>query len=283
MKICKICNQEKNINDFYKYCNSCKICYNIKNKLNRKKSKLTKEEISEKLSKAVSKFWSENPDKHPWKKNTKFKSVPCINFKKILSEMGIQFIEEYTISDDRLFSVDIALPQHKISIEINGNQHYEKDGTLKEYYKNRHNFIESLGWKIYELHYSICFNDEVIKKTINNILDGCEIFDFDYDKYLYDKLNRSKEYKSDKKYKYEVKMDNCKCGELMRKGSKICRKCASFNSRKVERPPIDILLKEIKNMGYVKTGKKYGVSDNAIRKWVKSDGDRIQTCVFTEI
>jgi len=268
MKICKICNQEKNINDFYKYCNSCKICYNIKNKLNRKKSKLTKEEISEKLSKAVSKFWSENPDKHPWKKNTKFKSVPCINFKKILSEMGIQFIEEYTISDDRLFSVDIALPQHKISIEINGNQHYEKDGTLKEYYKNRHDFIESLGWKIYELHYSICFNEKVIKKTINNILDGCEIFDFDYDKYLYDKLNRKKKYKY-KREKKDTKTKICKCGEKMNEGAKVCRTCSSFNQRKVKRPSIEIILNDIKELGYRGTGKKYGVSDSAIRKWIK--------------
>ena len=56
--------------------------YNIKNKLNRKKSKLTKKKISEKLSKFISKFWSENPDKHPWKKNTKFKSVHLYQFQK---------------------------------------------------------------------------------------------------------------------------------------------------------------------------------------------------------
>ena len=39
--------------------------------------------------------------------------------------------------------------------------------------------------------------------------------------------------------------------------------------RKVERPPYRELLLDIKNLGYVGTGKKYGVSDNAIRKWVK--------------
>jgi len=39
--------------------------------------------------------------------------------------------------------------------------------------------------------------------------------------------------------------------------------------RKVVRPNIDILLNEIKEIGYSATGRKYGVSDNAIRKWIK--------------
>ncbi|MEI8270776.1 MAG: hypothetical protein WCG45_05395 [bacterium] len=29
-------------------------------------------------------------------------------------------------------------------------------------------------------------------------------------------------------------------------------------------------LEEIKNLGYKKTGEKYGVSDNSIRKWIKN-------------
>lgn len=37
--------------------------------------------------------------------------------------------------------------------------------------------------------------------------------------------------------------------------------------RKVERPSFDQLKNEIRKLGYVATGKKYGVSDNAIRKW----------------
>ena len=41
------------------------------------------------------------------------------------------------------------------------------------------------------------------------------------------------------------------------------------NSRKTQRPDYNTLKTEIDNLGYVKTGKKYGVSDNGIRKWVK--------------
>ena len=40
--------------------------------------------------------------------------------------------------------------------------------------------------------------------------------------------------------------------------------------RKVERPDYNVLIIEIEEMGYVATGRKYGVSDNAIRKWLKT-------------
>jgi len=40
------------------------------------------------------------------------------------------------------------------------------------------------------------------------------------------------------------------------------------NSRKTNRPDYKTLKKEIEVLGYVKTGKKYGVSDNAVRKWI---------------
>jgi hypothetical protein len=36
------------------------------------------------------------------------------------------------------------------------------------------------------------------------------------------------------------------------------------------RPSKEQLLFEIKNFGYCGTGRKYGVSDNTIRKWLKN-------------
>lgn len=42
------------------------------------------------------------------------------------------------------------------------------------------------------------------------------------------------------------------------------------HTRKVpNRPSLETLLQNVKDLGYVKTGKLYGVSDNAIRKWIK--------------
>lgn len=40
-------------------------------------------------------------------------------------------------------------------------------------------------------------------------------------------------------------------------------------SRRVERPPYAQLIREIEETSYLAVGRKYGVSDNAIRKWVR--------------
>ncbi len=40
-------------------------------------------------------------------------------------------------------------------------------------------------------------------------------------------------------------------------------------SRKIDRPPYEQLLEEIAATSYLAVGRKYGVSDNAVRKWVR--------------
>lgn len=58
--------------------------------------------------------------------------------------------------------------------------------------------------------------------------------------------------------------------ELSRRSvGNLCRICLGRNNRKVVRPPMEILISEIENIGYRATGKKYGVSDNTIRKWIR--------------
>ena len=54
------------------------------------------------------------------------------------------------------------------------------------------------------------------------------------------------------------------------KYSKFCDKCNKITKRKVTRPPKKQLVDEITKLGYCGTGRKYGVSDNAIRKWLKN-------------
>lgn len=64
----------------------------------------------------------------------------------------------------------------------------------------------------------------------------------------------------------------CKnCGETITKSSKsgLCFKCTCEARRKVKRPPLQVLKKQVEELGYVGTGRIYGVSDNAIRKWLK--------------
>jgi len=62
----------------------------------------------------------------------------------------------------------------------------------------------------------------------------------------------------------------CECGNEISKNSKMCMECLGKTNRKVERPSYERLKIEIKKVGYSATGRKYGVSDNAIRKWIKT-------------
>lgn len=43
----------------------------------------------------------------------------------------------------------------------------------------------------------------------------------------------------------------------------------TMKRRKVERPPLDEIIKLVEEKGYSETGRMFGVSDNAVRKWIK--------------
>jgi hypothetical protein len=69
----------------------------------------------------------------------------------------------------------------------------------------------------------------------------------------------------------------CKCCNKEVKASWQGAKCCSINcarklSRKVERPVADVLLNEVVEFGWTGVGRKYGVTDNTVRKWAKVYG-----------
>lgn len=139
--------------------------------LNKEKWKLKKYEVKKETKKLISegrkKWLAENPSKHPWL--VRSKSKPCEFFKDFLRENKVYFLEEVMISKDRFYSVDILLPDFGSIIEINGNQHYDEFGNLKSYYRDRNKFIEDIGWKVYEIHYSIVYKRDLCEKIIENI------------------------------------------------------------------------------------------------------------------
>lgn len=65
----------------------------------------------------------------------------------------------------------------------------------------------------------------------------------------------------------------CSCGNEVPKKNKLCSVCSVSKhneQRKVkDRPTLESLLFDVEQIGYSKCGLKYGVSDNAIRKWIK--------------
>lgn len=224
------------------------------NLLSKNKKPFHTTEIKKIISEKRKEWLKNNPNKHCWKNNKKFTSVPCEYVKNILRNKNISFVEEFQPLKDRGFSIDIAFPNNKIGIEINGNQHYNSDGTLKEYYENRHNIIESNGWKLYEIPYTNVYKKE-FDFMLNNILTGIDISI----QYVPHFKNQNKKYTCSK------------CGGVKTKGAKQCYKC-SLKDRNKNIPSKEELMNDIKSFSFLSLSKKYGVSDNAIRKWAKKYG-----------
>lgn len=72
-------------------------------------------------------------------------------------------------------------------------------------------------------------------------------------------------------YPLRIKGNYCvSCGIKISSGAEKCKPC----SRKVlERPDKETLITEILSTSMVAVGKKYGVSDNAVRKWLDTYGE----------
>ena len=78
-----------------------------------------------------------------------------------------------------------------------------------------------------------------------------------------------------KKYRKTICVNKCVfCNldyEAKDKKQKYCSyNCHKKSLRKIDRPSKEQLLIELSQSNYVQVGKKYGVSDNAIRKWLKA-------------
>ena len=292
------------------------------------------EESKKKLSEIRKKWLKENPDRHPWRSHNKFKSKPCENVKAFLKKLKILFIEEYNPQIlNRNFSIDIAIPDKKIAIEVNGNQHYEKTGELKPYYKERELLLENDGWKVYQIHYSACFNFEKWVNFIKEVKLTKSKVHFDYFNYKprtnkqwfciecgceikrnnkrclncrkngsssqIQTGNTSLEEKCDIPFTKEPKkfcincgqnhhsktdycrkcatnqpkIITCECGNYKHYRAKQCKKCHFYKKRKVkERPSKENLEKLILQYPFIKLGKMFNVSDNAVRKWCKQYG-----------
>lgn len=93
-------------------------------------------------------------------------------------------------------------------------------------------------------------------------------------------------------FKKEREINKCRCGKEIHLASNSCLEChenillskknkktekvteKKARKRKVEnRPSIESLKNDVNNIGFRATGRKYGVSDNCIRKWIKNYGN----------
>lgn len=118
------------------------------------------------------------------------------------------------------------------------------------------NFISLYEEKIYkEKKCSICSKD-ICEDNKSGICKSC--------------INNS-----DNKVKKEIKKKDkinkkiCNCGGLKSRDASKCIKCVKEDQYN-KKPKLEVLLEDIKKLGYCGTGRKYGISDTMVRKWVKN-------------
>lgn len=70
--------------------------------------------------------------------------------------------------------------------------------------------------------------------------------------------------------KISLKCKNCSSTVSKKSSSGLCRKCYNQTLFKVARPTLNELIQSVSELGYVKTGIRFGVSDNTIRKWIRN-------------
>lgn len=133
---------------------------------------------------------------------SKQKSKCSENFKQYLRQNNISFIEEYSPYKERLYSLDIAFPDEKIAIEINGSQHYDNFGNLNEYTLEKQRFFEERGWKIIQIFYKWCYNITNKNEKIQSILE-LPIHNKNYVKEIYKRTHIKLQEKTEKLQKKE--------------------------------------------------------------------------------
>jgi len=132
--------------------------------------KLT-DEHKKKISVSRTAYLKENPDKVPYVLNhySKGKSYPEKYWKEILDNNNIQYEEEYRIS---LYSLDFAIVDKKIDLEIDGDQHY-LDKRIVESDKRRTKYLEENGWTVIRVKWSDYqkLNLEERVMYVNNLIE----------------------------------------------------------------------------------------------------------------
>jgi len=225
----------------------------ISNKLRPKK---LSEETKKKISESRIKYLKEHPEKVPYLLNhySKGESYPEKYFDKIFKLYELKYKKLLQIS---IYQLDFAFIENGINIEIDGEQHYS-DKRIVESNERKDEYLKSLGWEIIRIRWS--YYQKMSRDEKKN--------------YIKKLIEYIKTKNTDKPILINKKNICMDCSKEIHKGSNRCNKCSSiknnFKNRKVkDRPTLEKLNNDVKELGYSGTGRKYGVSDNCIRRWIE--------------
>jgi len=146
---------------------------------------------------------------------------------------------------------------HKIKVMLYDDLKYMIDYVIDKYGINYISLYENIN---YTSNCLIC--GKVIKNNKTGLCFNCI-------------KNKTKKGKSKKNKTIKINSKNkyycSECNKNLKQKTKtgMCSECYHKSIRKVNRPSYQQLLQDKEIMSMVKIGKKYGVSDNTIRKWLK--------------
>ena len=196
----------------------------------------------------------ENPKKTAWRLSNL--SYPETIFKQKCEDLKLH--KKHLIIRERPvfpYFIDFAFENEKVAIEIDGSQHNLPERRESDLKKEQ--LLLQNGWRILRF----------TAKEIQTNTEGCffKLLSFISSNVQYEKVGmfENKDLKTLKKEQLnkERQKNNGLTDKLI---------SSSITQRKVNRPPHNQLIQEIKELGYSAVGRKYEVSDNAVRKWIKN-------------
>jgi very-short-patch-repair endonuclease len=194
-------------------------------------------------------FMKNNPEKTAWRlSNVSYPEKLCIDY---IENNGLDkkhsIVREYSVFP---YFIDFAFVNEMVAVEIDGSQHLLPE--RKESDNKKDELLNELGWVV------IRVSEKEIKTNINDVFD--QILTILKTK---PKINNHRIGLVVKPKKYQKKERN-EFGFTEKQIQSI------KSQRRADRPSLEELKTLISEHGYVGTGKMFGVSDNAIRKWLES-------------
>lgn len=260
IKKCKYCDYEnENSQKVGGHIASCKENPNYQSRIGKliiaSSGRKLSDDTKSKISASRIKYLKENPDKVPYRLNHSSKeSYPESYFNEVFINANLSFERYYYFG---VYELDFCIVDRKIDIEIDGSQH-KYDIKVINSDERRNKYLEENGWDIIRIDWK---NYQKLNKE-------------DKEKYISDLINYINNIIIEKptieiNERIESWQNYCICGEVKSKKANICIKCTYLNYNLSERPKYCDLIKDVEEFGYLKTGRKYKVSDNTIRKWIK--------------
>ena len=280
--ICPYCNiktlkipnrpfvQKKRSGDFWlKTCGDkqCIHKFNIISKREYQKTEQAKIK-NEKIRKARFKYLKKKTNKTAWQRKANGQ-LSCLEqwfLTDVIERYNLN--QKYDIINELPiypYFIDFAFCNIKLAVQLDGKQHFYTQRRInKDIKKDR--FLMDNGWKVFRIKYNET-NQQIIKQFLSYLENI-----FIEDKKLQNRIYKYRQVK-EKYYQNITKTKLCpNCNKKISFYSKQCKTCYDKNRRKVQRPTKQILQEQIKHHSMLSLGRKYGVSDNAIRKWCKQYG-----------